>query len=631
MWAPPPGIQRRRDTHQPTKWRAHVVVEPSNTGQRNYQVRVNVASKRQKSEETKRQVSQFAQHLNKLETLRKIDRTAHQEFNGSVNALTRRACLDDRLINTCSNNIMPRRPNTTSGRQQRKGFRRRQQQQQRPRPRPCPRSRSRPSTASARSRSRPLPSPVSQRNLRNSGSFRRTQLNSVLVGVGWQYIDHCPESFDPMNLATPYCPESFDLGTLWGRECFLAAYMKTVSRKICNQFLHDSTTCRVLHSAGTIVACIKDLWQSVVSASSDPHVRNQNRRQVLLGPLEGCPEIELLMARTMSQRNSQGVKEALEQCDLIKLKRELLHVENHLLFLNPRTSLNTVHNSWVVEPCSNSSNSADRRRRRIENRAGVPQQSPAARRQQPPRIMSDAKRILDEGGGRCVSSCRRSVERLLKIDDVSNFRLHVWALITYHNNQVVLRAFDVPYCTGVSYATFVPKQRFCTVVQLCDVLLRQSATSKDTAEKMFQAQIWTQITAALRLALQNPNVDGAQRSFSLHDFTFLIDSNLQLWLESVDSKPDIFIPSRSSLVTQLAGAAVQTLAGTCCASQTFPQFPQPEDTTCMGTWREIAKQDILDPVKEDSWGFVDIEYQWRSRLASVAIQKIARGYLNRKK
>ena len=439
-----------------------------------------------------------------------------------------------------------------------------------------------------------------------------------------------------MNLATPYCPESFDLGTLWGRECFLAAYMKTVSRKICNRFLHDSTTCRVLHSAGTIVACIKDLWQSVVSASSDPHVRNQNRRQVLLGPLEGCPEIELLVARTMSLRNSQGVKEALEQCDLIKLKKEILHVENHLLFLNPRTSLNTVHNSWVVEPCSNSNsnsnNSADRSRsrRRMENRAGAPQQSPAARRQQPPRIMSDAKRILDEGSGRCVSSCRRSVERLLKIDDVSNFRLHVWALVTYHNNQVVLRAFDVPYCTGVSSATFVPKQRFCTVVQLCDVLLRQSATSKDTAEKMFQAQIWTQITAALRLALQNPNVDGAQRSFSLHDFTFLIDSNLQLWLESVDSKPDIFIPSRSSLVTQLAGAAVQTLAGTCCtAGQTFPQFPQPEDT--MGTWREIAKQDILDPVKEDSWGFVDIEYQWRSRLASVAIQKIARGYLNRKK
>ena len=644
-----------------TNWQARVVsTVDKRSGKTHFRVRVNVGNIKRSSlsssissnktttttttTTTKTTPSPLWQKNppSKQEQLKKIDQNAYRHFENKMFDLKQQAHVDDQVVLVgSSSHHLPSRPASAGG----ASLFRRQRHHRRGRRLKKKKQHSRPSTAGARSsptrrqrqrqRQRQTP-PERPRTspLRKSARsfFASTELHTVLQRYGWQYVNS-----DPLYLSeqrhNAFVPETFDLGTSSGRAHFVRAYMKTVSRKIARLYALHAAKCRMLHSDATIVQCIKSCW----------HEAFVDVAGTVIG-LNSCPDIELLMARTISLKRQtghfrvNGYTEALEK-STNKLKLEIFAVLEHLRYINPHENINMEYNSWVVVGDGNGNGDGNS-------------------------IMKDLKRILTKGGGQCTA--RRSVERPLTLKIGTQFSMNIWAIVAVQQRNILLFVFDTPYVIGIRHSTpfFMTGVQFCAIL-LQDALLQQwpppppppppshqstASTTAAAAVDLFENQIWTQVCSSVKLALQCPTLQHFERAFCLFDFTFAIDANMMLWLIKCSSRPEIEIPHRSHLVSSLVSVAADEVSDQ--AGKTFP-FPfrddessdgscgtftsskQPEHSRSRdGRWREIARQTV--PVANKIMkgfkvkGQVEIEVAWRSKLASVTIQKIVRGYLVRK-
>ena len=594
-----------------TKWKARVEsYQVAGTFQKKYQVRVNVSGKSNQRAAPPSATSS----LQKQEELRKIDRNAHKRFNRSMARLTAQATADAQVMHATR---IPQRPSTTNS--QRAGTRRRRQRpstatntntgpsttnsqragtrRRRQRPSTATNTNTGPSTTTSKStgRRRRRQRPSTATNCTNSSLIRSTEFHARsrdLYGWTFQSNDHF---ISPLKAAFPFVPETFDLGTSWGKQLFLEAYMKTVARKVSRLYAKDSASCRTLHSATTIVTCLKSIWTELISS--------QNRTDPV--PLESCPHIELLVARTLT--NSHGCQESLEQANLYHLRQETQFILDKLLSLDPKSSLNIRQNSWIVKTVGGNGHRPGRQRMTKFDKGG--------------RLMKNATRIIHQGSQyNCL--VRRSIENPLTLKSLgSKISINVWAVVASQSHEVVLYAFETPYCSiqplRKAHAPGLPslKPFFCTAVQLCQHILKETKVTDQDAVSLFDNHFWPQLTNCIKMGLQRPTVQLYERSLCYFDFTFAVDSNFMVWLiKCTNSKNSIVVPSPSSLVSKLVFKASKS------------------DIGQNGCWKEIARQNVASPsldvhVKQ---AHVEIEWEWRSKLASVSIQKMARGYLVRR-
>jgi len=417
-----------------------------------------------------------------------------------------------------------------------------------------------------------------------------------LYGWTFQSNDHF---ISPLKAAFPFVPETFDLGTSWGKQLFLEAYMKTVARKVSRLYAKDSASCRTLHSATTIITCLKSIWTELISS--------QNRTDPV--PLESCPHIELLVARTLT--NSHGCQESLEQANLDHLRQETQFILDKLLSLDPKSSLNIRQNSWIVKTVGGNGHRPGRQRMTKRDtkfdKGGC--------------LMKNATRIIHQGSQyNCL--VRRSIENPLTLKSLgSKISINVWAVVASQSHEVVLYAFETPYCSiqplRKAHAPGLPslKPFFCTAVQLCQHILKETKVTDQDAVSLFDNHFWPQLTNCIKMGLQRPTVQLYERSLCYFDFTFAVDSNFMVWLiKCTNSKNSIVVPSPSSLVSKLVFKASKS------------------DIGQNGCWKEIARQNVASPSLDVhvTQAHVEIEWEWRSKLASVSIQKMARGYLVRR-
>ena len=241
--------------------------------------------------------------------------------------------------------------------------------------------------------------------------------------------------------------------------------------------------------------------------------------------------------------------------------------------------------------------------------------------------MKNAQRIIQAGS---LSECllvRRSIETPLTLKSLgSKISINVWVVVAsqsheVQSHEVVLYAFDTPYCSiqplRKTCAPGLPslKPFFCTAVELCQHILKETKVTDQDADSLFENYFWPQLTNCIKMGLQSPTVQLYEKSLCYFDFTFAVDSNFMVWLiKCTTSKNSIVVPFPSSLVSKLVFKASKI---------------DIEQNDC---WKEIARRNeagsSLDlQVKQ---AHVEIEYEWRSKLASVSIQKLARGYLVRR-
>ena len=620
-------------------WSAHVVsTKNQRSGKKNFKVCIKVGKKLLSTVSTPK-VSEITTYLRKQEKLKQIDRCAIRSFNTSVARLKSQALADGQLV-------MPRRPSTSNSKSCRRNRKRKLRIVKN-------RKNIRPSTAGDISKSRG----ISFKRYANQGnvSVSPTALNSYakcsdfhdsMAEFGWTFLSDDHNFSKPLDAAFSYVPETFDLSTSWGRENFLTAYMKTVPQKISLSFVENPAACRMLHGDATVVNCIKNCWEKLLSASSN--------QKVSLESLETCPEIEMLVAQTVSLSNSRKFTKYLEGCNTYQLRCEVSFVLTQLFKLNPRSFLNIQKNSWVVESVDDDDDDG-----RIHTRNSVFTKGGY--------IMKDVKEIMNMGKFNCRA--RRSIESPLKLKGVggssSLFTINVWSLCACQAQEIVLFAFDTPYVTEFPSRVSVEKMMgvvksktlsktvknspfFITAEQLCQHILNESSndficnvTSSNNfynnlnASTLFEYHFWPQIMAAIRMAVQRPAVQHYNRSYCFFDFRFAIDSNLMLWLiHCRRTEPNINIPNRSTLVSELIGLSIDGIGDQ--AYETFPfvgrQIDKQKDRPeISGNWREIARQVVPANVPDMMTTHVEIEYMWRSKLASCIIQKIVRGYLARKK
>ena len=386
-----------------TKWKARVEsYQVAGTFQKKYQVRVNVSGKSNQRAAPPSATSS----LQKQEELRKIDRNAHKRFNRSMARLTAQATADAQVMHATR---IPQRPSTTNS--QRAGTRRRRQ-----RPSTATNTNTGPSTTTSKStgRRRRRQRPSTATNCTNSSLIRSTEFHARsrdLYGWTFQSNDHF---ISPLKAAFPFVPETFDLGTSWGKQLFLEAYMKTVARKVSRLYAKDSASCRTLHSATTIVTCLKSIWTELISS--------QNRTDPV--PLESCPHIELLVARTLT--NSHGCQESLEQANLDHLRQETQFILDKLLSLDPKSSLNIRQNSWIVKTVGGNGHRPGRQRMTKFDKGG--------------RLMKNATRIIHQGSQyNCL--VRRSIENPLTLKSLgSKISINVWAVVASQSHDDLLNA-----------------------------------------------------------------------------------------------------------------------------------------------------------------------------------------------